>query len=255
MNVDYYAQIEDYLDRKLSAEEVAAFEAAMSDDAVLQATVDKYQTLRITLERQARQEARKSILEAREIVESRPAIIRNVGPRRAMAIAASVVIVVVAGAAIIANTTFSREQLAAAYYQFPDDIYTNQSGSRADSVVTAILKLWSEGSHESAISAGEQYITLEPGDMSLKYLVAHMMYESGKFAKANELFQQLAGADSRYRADAEFMQALCDLRMDMEEEAIAQLEVISQDVDHMMSDESEALLKKLRSPVRVLSFD
>ena len=253
-SVDYFEHIEDYLNGTLAEADRVGFERAMAEDEVLRTTVANYPSLKYAVEHEARLQIRKSIDDAKQAAHKSPAPVRRMAPSRWLRAAAIGLAVTVGTAATVANTKYSTANLAQAYYVFPDDLSTNQSGSPDTPGYQQILDNWQSGNRDAALEEGEEYLSLNPGDKEFGYYLGHMFYENGDFERAQELFIPLK-SDRRYGDEVDFLLALCDLRLGANDQGEVALERIRNNPTHSMSDESEELLKDLGSPLRVLTFN
>jgi hypothetical protein len=230
-----------YLDGELSPEELHAFEARLSNDAVLRQQLEQLQVARIAVQQWAGREKVNRI--HREMMASlphnrqQPAVVRPLW-RKALAVAASLILVVLTAGGFWL------------YSLSGDEVYANHllpyqlSGSRGSEDASVIKKAFSQKDYATVVAqAGSPALQAED---SLLIGLSHL--QRSDLGQSETWLSALAHTQSNYRPDAEYYLAFTYLKQQRYADAVPLLQKIRADQAHLYHAQvSSALLWKVRA--------
>ncbi|MEP7255835.1 MAG: hypothetical protein ABI666_08650 [Ferruginibacter sp.] len=215
MNETELEKIEQYLNNEMTPQERTEFELQIASDEALRNYIQLYDTIDKTMKventfpnenelRQTLQQMnRKYFAKGGKVIQS--------SFKKWLAIAASVIIVVTAGIYFLSSNKTSPEKLYAQYANH-DALNIQLRGNTTDSLAQNAATAFNKKSYNDALPVFEQYISLQPDDIQMKFSLAICYLETGKNKEADSIFLNIASGQTAYAAPAQWYQALSALK-------------------------------------------
>ena len=290
--MDYFTQIQAYLEKTLEPDAMIAFEKAMAADASLKEAVEIYPLVNEMFAAAENREIKQAIISAKERMaaeevsetttltkaieaeappQSGAKIIQLNRLQRAakavgagalipilataavkkLAVAASVALV--AGSITYPNLNYTDYRIVNASYIAPDDPTVEMGDVSSESALKGMYEAWNQGDKLKAIELGKEARIKYPDDTRVTYHLAHFQSQEEQYEAAIEGFEDLYD-DLIYGEEAKYYSALAHIALGDTHLATQLLEILSNDPNSRMQDDSEAVLKKLSSGWRKLVF-
>lgn len=215
MNETELEKIGKYLDNEMTPQERSEFELQIANDDDLRTYIQLYSSIDKTMSmenaspkenelRQTLQQMnRKYFAEGGKVVQG--------SFKKWLAIAASVIILVTAGIYFLSSGKTSPEKL---YAQFAnhDALNIQLRGNKTDSLAQNAAIAFNKRSYAEALPLLEQYISLQPDDIQMKFSLAVSYLETGNYNAADTIFSNIASGPTAYAATAQWYMALSALK-------------------------------------------
>lgn len=254
--MNFYDNIQAYLNNTLSAEDRISFEEEMARDNDLRMTVEEFPVILEAIEASAQDEARTMVQRTRVSFsgqERHPAQ-RRVLPLRRLSIAATFLVLILAGALIYANLKYSTPALIQSAYTAPSDLGTFQSDNVTNAQWADVMLTWENGKTEEALNLANDFLADHPGDADAIRRVAHLQFQAGNFEEALMLYGSIR-QNRQFGNYADFHFALTLIKLDRLAEARDLLSSLAANEEHRFAEEAVGLLERLNSPWRRLAFN
>jgi tetratricopeptide (TPR) repeat protein len=246
MNETALEKIEQYLNNEMSQEERVGFELQIANDEALRNYVQLYDTIDKTMSVENtspnENELRQTLQQMNRKYFAEEGKVIQVSFKKWLAIAASVIIVVTAGVYFLSSNKTSPEKLYAEYAKH-DPLNIQLRGNTTDSLAQNAAAAFNKRSYEAALPLLDQYLSLQPDDIQMKFSLAICDLETGKNKEADSIFSMIASGQTAYAATAQWYQALSVLK----QKDITKCRTILNSIPQTSSFSAKAkeLLKKL----------
>ncbi|MHC1708731.1 MAG: tetratricopeptide repeat protein [Bacteroidales bacterium] len=214
--------LENYLDGKLTADEMKAFEAIMSKDEVLYREYKLHQDMSKALLNDKADDFRKLLDNAHQRYEKKD--------RRPLwyKMAAAVIVFLAVGGIVLllTNRSSPTRDLADKYYQ----TYQPLNGVRSDNpdqdkILSAAFQAYDNGDFHSSARDFEALLQLNPANNQVRFYLAVTYMEDNKGTKAIRLLQEIIDSrDVYYLSQSEWYLGICYLWLGRKDEAMLPFE-------------------------------
>lgn len=256
MEPDIY-KIEQYVSGQMTADEQAAFEAAMAADPALAEEVDAYrlaeEVVDLAVEESLREQLREwHTADAPGNQQDSAKVVSLVARRswrRILAIAAGVLILLFVGSYWYADRQYSSDALALSYFSADDPLSTVRAGGNAHPLAGAIDALRSED-FEQAEAALQAVPPSDENYADARFFLGLNYYLQDRPAQAIDIWQPLENDPNPLLAEkASWYLILAHLRTDEVDKAdlLRQLQDITADPDHAYHRQASELAASYQS--------
>ena len=204
-----------YLHNEMQPQERTEFELQIANDAELRNYIQLYSTIDKTMKvgdsSPNENELRHTLEQMNKKYFAEDGNVKQGSFKKWLAIAASVIIVVTAGIYFLSSNKPSSEKLYAEYANHAP-VNIQLRGSAADSLAQNAAAAFNKKEYKNALPLLQQYVSLQPDDIQMKFSLAICYLETGKYNEADSIFSTIASGQTAYAASAQWYRALTALK-------------------------------------------
>ncbi len=236
---DKMDQLDRYLEGNMTEAEKQLFESRLESDSELRDALKDHKLLIETIESAAMKDTLSQVMAQQR--DKGKAGVRSIN-RTWIAVAASVVILF--GAFFFLGPFSGGGNLYEEYYQ-PDPGLPTTMSTESNLRFTEAMVQYKQGEYRSALAEFDQLMNDNPASDTLLFYrgICHMELDQPEVSAF--LFNQISTDSRLFGEKAQWYRALALLQDDNTAEAIAALQVISDQADHRYHEQANTLLEKL----------
>ncbi|MGV8094802.1 MAG: tol-pal system YbgF family protein [Mangrovibacterium sp.] len=246
-------EIERYLHRKLTEDELASFESEMESNPDLVAEVDLYRDIDAAIQEddvmslRARLDAiNKDIIGEKQKEGS---FITGIPRKKLIAVSVAASLILLLGInGIMHKTNLTNTELYGKYYTtYPGTGISRTSGTDLDNEISKALLQFNEKNYEESLSLFRAVLDKDANNPVGNFYSGMAYQETGQYEKAIASYKHVIKAGNNLFVDqAEWYSGLCYLQRDDRENAVRQLKKIAKS-KNFYSEKALAILRKLKN--------
>ena len=244
-NLELYSEIENYLQGKLSAEKIAAFEKKLLEDSEFTEEVRLYQTMRLAIDTVSKDQLKKELMNFGETMSrNEPASLKIITywtkPQFYGAIAASVLLLVIFSGIFFTSKRYNSEDLYAKYMDTPHLVGGYRGADDIDSLMRLVYVSFNSKDYSKAKVYFNKILESDPTNGTANFFLGIIELKFGNPTAARTFFEKVPSYNDYY-PHSSWYTALSFLKERNLGEAKEVLEDISKQDTHYKKEEADEL--------------